>query len=90
MCWVHWRWQCASFVRQRFIEWAEKSVYQSYWAGLYYAGQKAKGKSHQKAVRALAYKWVRIVYKCWKTKTPYDESRYLKVLKEKNSPLLGS
>lgn len=90
MCWVHWRWQCASFVRQSFIEWAEKSVYQSYWAGLYYASQKAKGKSHQKAVRALAYKWVRIVYKCWKTKTPYDESRYLKVLKDKNSPLLAA
>lgn len=90
MCWVHWRWQCAKFVRQSFIEWAEKSVYQSYWAGLYYASQKAKGKSHQKAVRALAYKWVRIVYKCWKTKTPYDESRYLKVLKDKNSPLLAA
>ncbi|MGO4894358.1 IS110 family transposase [Flavobacterium sp. W21_SRS_FM6] len=90
MCWVHWRWQCASFVRQSFIEWAAKSVHQSYWAGLYYANQKAKGKTHQKAVRALAYKWVRIVYKCWKTKTPYDESRYLKVLKEKNSPLLAA
>jgi hypothetical protein len=24
--WVHWRWQCAEFVRQSFIEWAAKSV----------------------------------------------------------------
>ena len=88
--WVHWRWQCAKFVRQSFIEWAAKSVHQSYWAGLYYAKQKAKGKSHQQAVRALAYKWVRIVYRCWKTKTLYDESKYLKALKERNSPLLAA
>ena len=88
--WVHWRWQCAKFVRQSFIEWAEKSVYQSYWAGLYYAKQKAKGKSHQQSVRALAYKWVRIVYRCWKSKTPYDESKYLKALEARNSPLLAA
>jgi hypothetical protein len=88
--WVHWRWQCSKFVRQSFIEWSAKSVHQSYWAGLYYAQQRAKGKSHQTAVRALAYKWVRIVYKCWKTRTPYDESRYLKALKERNSPLLAT
>ena len=28
--WVHWRWQCAKFVKQSFIEWAAKSVHQSY------------------------------------------------------------
>ncbi|MFT5544265.1 MAG: transposase [Glaciecola sp.] len=88
--WVHWRWQCSKFIRQSFIEWAEKSVHQSYWAGLYYAQQKAKGSSHQSAVRALAYKWVRILYKCWKDKIPYDESKYLKALKERNSPLLAA
>jgi transposase len=88
--WVHWRWQCSKFVRQSFIEWSAKSVSQSYWAGLYYEQQRAKGKSHQSAVRALAYKWVRIVYRCWKTRTPYDESRYLKALKERKSPLLAA
>lgn len=89
-CWVHWRWQCSKFVRQSFIEWSAKSVSQSYWAGLYYEQQRAKGKSHQSAVRALAFKWVRIVYKCWKTRTPYDESKYLRVLKERNSPLFAA
>ncbi len=88
--WVHWRWQCSKFVRQSFIEWSAKSVKQSYWAGLYYEQQRAKGKSHQSAVRALAYKWVRIVYRCWKTRTPYDESTYLKALKERNSSLLAA
>jgi hypothetical protein len=87
---VYWRWQCSKFIRQRFIEWSAKSVHQSYWAGLYYAQQKAKGSSHQSAVRALAYKWVRILYKCWKDKTPYNESTYLKALKQRNSPLLAA
>jgi transposase len=86
--WVHWRWQCSKFIRQSFIEWAAKSVGQSYWAGLYYAQQKAKGNSHQSAVRALAYKWVRILFKCWKMGTAYDESKYLKALKERDSSLL--
>jgi hypothetical protein len=57
---------------------------------LYYEQQRAKGKSHQSAVRALAYKWVRIVYRCWKTRTLYDESSYLKALKERNSSLLAA
>lgn len=89
-CWVHWRWQCSKFIRQSFIEWSAKSVGVSYWAGLYYNQQRAKGKSHQSAVRALAFKWVRIVFRCWKTKVPCDESKYLKALKKRNSPLLAA
>ncbi|MDF3123721.1 IS110 family transposase [Rheinheimera sp. 1928-s] len=88
--WVHWRWQCAKFVRQSFVEWAAKSVHQSYWAELYYQQQRKKGKSHQSAVRALAYKWARIVFRCWKTKQPYDESTYLKSLRDRNSHLLAA
>jgi hypothetical protein len=52
------------------------------------AQQKAKGDLHQSAVLALAYKWVRILFRYWKIATPYDESKYLKALKERNSPLL--
>ena len=86
--WVHWRWQCPTFLRQTFVEWAAQTVNKSYWAGLYYHQQRAKGCSHQAAVRALAFKWIRILYRCWKTRTPYDETRYLKALQERGSPLL--
>jgi len=87
-CWVHWRYQCSKFNRQSFIEWAAKSVHQSYWAGLYYRQQRSKGNTHQSSVRSLAFKWIRILYRCWKVKKPYDESKYLKVLRDRNSPLL--
>ena len=50
--------------------------------------QKAKGKPHNTIIRALAFKWIRIAYKCWKDKTPYDESTYLRALKERGSLLL--
>ena len=86
--WIHWRWQCPTFLRQTFVEWAAQTINKSYWAGLYYYQQRAKGCSYQAAVRALAFKWIRILYRCWKTRTPYDEARYLKALQERGSSLL--
>ena len=86
--WVHWRWQCSTFLRQTFVEWAAQSINKSYWAGAYYRQQRAKGSTHQAAVRALAFKWIRILYRCWQTRTPYDESKYLKALERRGSPLV--
>ncbi|MEH6571522.1 MAG: hypothetical protein V7709_20735, partial [Halioglobus sp.] len=45
-------------------------------------------RAYQAAVRALAFKWIRILYRCWKTRTPYNESLYLKALERRGSPLL--
>jgi len=64
--WIHWRYCCPKFVRQTFVEWANQSIHYSYWASLYYEQQRAKGKSHQTALRSLAFKWARIVFRCWK------------------------
>jgi transposase len=89
MYWVHWRWQCPTFLRQTFVEWAAQTINKSYWAGVYYRQQRDKGCSYQAAVRALAFKWIRILYRCWQTNTPYDEAVYLKALKRRGSPLLN-
>ncbi len=86
--WVHWRWQCPSFVRQTFVEWAAKTIYRSFWAGVYYHQQRKKGATHQMAVRALAFKWIRILYRCWKSRTPYNETTYLKALQRRGSRLV--
>ena len=69
-CWVHWRLQCPKFLRQTFVEWASESIRHSFWARAYYAQQRAKGSTHQAATRALAFTWIRILYRCWQTKTP--------------------
>jgi hypothetical protein len=49
-----------------------------------------KGSSHQAALRALAFKWIRILYRRWRTQTAYDESTYLNALKRCGSPLFNS
>jgi transposase len=87
--WIHWRLQCPTFLRQTFVEWAAETITRSFWAGAYYRHQRAKGCSHPVAVRGLAFKWIRILYRCWKTRTPYDESKYLNALKRRGSPLLN-
>ena len=89
-CWVHWRMACPTFLRQTFVEWAGSTIPRSFWASAYYQRQRDKGSSHQAALRALAYKWIRIVYRCWQTRTPYDESAYLHALKRRGSPLLAA
>ena len=77
-------------MRQTFVEWAGSTIPRSFWASTYYHRQRAKGCSHQAAVRALAYKWIRILYRCWQTRTPYDESVYLHALKRRCSPLIAA
>lgn len=86
--WVHWRLQCPTFLRQTFVEWAAESTRHSFWAQVYYQQQRDKGKAHQAAVRALAFKWIRILFRCWQDRTPYDESVYLQALKRRSAPLL--
>ena len=86
--WTHWRYSCPKFLRQTFVEWAGQSVRFSFWAKAYYDQQKSIGKPHNTIIRSLAFKWIRIAFRCWKTKTLYDESTYLEALKSKGSPLL--
>lgn len=87
--WVHWRLQWPPFLRQTFVEWAAESIPRSFWAGLSYQQQRRKGCSHQAALRALAFKWVRILYRCWQTQTPYTEATSLQALTHHGSPLLS-
>jgi transposase len=85
--WVHWRWACPKFLRQTFHEWAWLSTRTSTWAQAFYDRQKAAGKSHHASVRALAFKWIRVVFRCWKDRTPYQEARYLQALHHRANPV---
>ena len=89
-CWVHWRLACSKFLRQTFHEFAAQSIPHSNWARAYYNQQKLRGKSHHAAVRALAYKWIRILFRCWKTRSPYVEALYWKSLQLRGSSLAAA
>lgn len=86
---IRWRYFCPKFFRQTFHEFAAQSIQDSFWARAYYSMQRAKGKGHHAAVRALAFKWIRIIWKCWQTRTPYNEVIYLESLRKKGSSLLN-
>ena len=85
--WVHRRWQCSKFTLQSFHEFAQHSMGWSVWAKAYYQFYKSKGKKHNTIVRSLAFKWIRIIFACWKEHRPYDEARYLETLQRRGSPL---
>lgn len=85
--WVHFRWACPKFLRQSFHEWAGHSIAHSVWARSYYQQQRSKGQDHHAAVRALAFKWIRVVFRCWKDGVAYDESKYLASLARRGSHL---
>ncbi len=74
--WVHWRWAAPKFLRQSLVEWAGQTVPRCTWAKAYYQRQKAAGKGHHAILRALAFKWVRILWRCW----------YLAALAKRHSP----
>jgi hypothetical protein len=38
----------------------------------------------------IAWNTHRILYCCWKTRTPYDETKYLNALKRRQSSLLNN
>jgi hypothetical protein len=85
---THVRWFCPKFLRQSFHEFAGQSIRYSGWAKAYYTQQRTRGNTHQAAVRALAFKWVRIIFRCWKNHTPYKELIYLTALQNRGSSRL--
>jgi len=80
--WVHARWACPKFLKQTFQEWAQHSMA---WARAHYDVQRARGKGHQAAIRSIAFKWIRILVRCWQDHTPYDEARYTQSLSRRSS-----
>lgn len=88
--WTHWRWAAPKFLRQSFVEWAGQTVGRSDWANAYYHQQRRAGKAHHAVLRALAFKWIRILWRCWHDNKPYDEQLYLTALRRHGSPLAST
>ena len=88
--WVHFRFACPKFLRQTFHEFAGCSIQWSDWAKAYYRHLREEGKSHQAAVRSLAFKWIRTIFRCWKDGKPYNEEIYMQSLRRRGSLLVGA
>ena len=88
-CRIHRRYLCPKFHRQSFHEYAKESILWSRWAAAYYLQQRTRGSTHHTAVRALAFKWQRVIWRCWQDQQPYEEARYEATLRRRGSPIVA-
>ncbi len=87
---VYRRLRCDKHTRQTFVEWAKEACKHSTWAAAYVERRKKAGHGFHVILRGLAYKWIRILWRCWHDAVPYDEAKYLQRLREKGSPLVAN
>ena len=75
---------CPKFLRQTFHEFADQARKWCPWSRAYYQLQRSRGLKHHAALRKLALRWIRILFRVWQTRTPYDPQRYLASIVAKN------
>ena len=74
---VHKRYACSKPLRNALHQFAWQSTLQEGWANAYYRRKRREGKSHTKAVRALANQWVRIIHALWCKREIYDSAVFV-------------
>lgn len=58
--------------------WADLSRNYCAWASIYYKTHRKNGQSHSCALRCLGQRWLKILWKMWQSKTPYDDALHLR------------
>ena len=74
---AHMRRACDRSFRRTMHLLAFTSLRSCSWARAYYDAQRARGKSHHHALRALGNIWLRILFRMWKDRAPYNEVKFL-------------
>jgi len=87
---VQWRWARPKFLHQTFVEYARSSVMFCGWAREFFDSRVEKGWSRFRIYRALAFKWIRILWRCWMDNVAYDEAKYLAGLQKRGVKLYAS
>jgi transposase len=73
---VHFRWACNKRFRNAMTIFADNSRRASPWAQSIYQAALDRGHDHPHAVRVLARAWIRVIYRCWIDRAPYDPERH--------------
>ena len=77
------RYACPKFLRQTFHEFADSARLYCPWTRARYSMLRDRGMKHHAAIRKLARSWIRILFRVWKTGTPFDCDRYIAQLKQR-------
>lgn len=70
------RWACNHRLRAALTCLADKSRHASAWAAAIYDRAKSRGCDHPHATRILARAWLRVIWRAWKDRQPYDVERH--------------
>ncbi len=73
---VHFRWACNTRFRCAVTTFADNSRHASPWAADIYQRATSRGCDHPHAIRILARAWVRVIWRCWIDRVPYDPTRH--------------
>ena len=73
---VIFRWACNKRLRRAVTTFADNSRHASPWAAAVYARARHRGCDHPHAIRILARAWLRILWRCWQDRRPYDVARH--------------
>lgn len=80
---VHRRFACPKYLRQTFHEFADCARRYFPWSKARYRMLRDRGMKHHAAVRKIARSWIRILFRVWKTRVPFDCDRYIANLKQR-------
>lgn len=69
---VAFRWACNHRLRQAITCLADNSRHASDWARAIYQAARARGCDHTHAIRILARAWLRVIWRAWTDRKPYD------------------
>jgi len=70
------RWACNHRLRQAITCFADNSRHSSTWAAAIYRAARQRGCDHPHAVRILGRAWVRVLWRAWIDRKPYDSSQH--------------
>lgn len=73
---VTFRWAANTQARDALGIFADNSRHASPWAARLYADARARGKRHPAAIRILMRAWLRVIWACWQSDSPYDVQRH--------------
>lgn len=73
---VTFRWACNHRLRAALTCMADNSRHASAWAASVYAKARARGCDHPHAVRILSRAWLRVIWRAWIDRKPYDPSKH--------------
>jgi transposase len=68
---------CNRYLADAVHKWAFASLRRSAWARQFYDTQRARGKNHHAALRALGNRWLEVLWHCLTHGVPYDEAIHL-------------